>query len=270
MISKALRLSCLATAAIAPALALDTELRLGPDEARLNATLENQHWSNGRIIHDASVGRLAADFRFYDVGVHIDGVLALDGSSSQAITDFETTEITFKVDYLFEVIDICQIIPWVEISSYPFDTGSPRYIWGGVDFWYLTPLQGLEAGASLQYNIADAAPNYKRASPEHHVVGTFGTRYLYQAVPLDTMAFALFDLTSRSYSNFNAGVSNQGLYTFRLGGQMTLPLPWEETWLVGSAQNIWYIDSDVRDSLAMQGRDRSELLFTIGVEWAAE
>jgi len=271
MIQKALGLTCLATvAALTPALALDTELQLGPDEMRINLTLENQQWSNGAMIHDGAVGRTSMDVRWYDVGIHLDGVLVLDGQSSSTITDFETTEITAKIDYLFEIIDIAQIIPWVEVSSYPYDTGSFRYIWAGLDFWYLTPLQGLEAGASLQYNLADATPKSKRAYGEHHVVSTVGARYLYQAAPLDTMAFGLIDIASRSYALHNTGVSNQGLYTFRLGGQVTLPMPWEELWLVGKAQNIWYLDSDIRDSLALAGRDRSELVFSIGLEWAAE
>jgi hypothetical protein len=271
MKTKALGLACLTTAAMSPLAALDVDLQVGPDEARLSAELLNQQWSNNAIINPAATGHLAGDFRWYDIGIHIDGYMALDGGPTSAeIHDFETTDVTLRIDYLFEVEQYVQILPFIEITSYPFFTGSPKYNWLGIDAWYLTPLEGLEVGASVQYNLDDSAPGGKEADPEHHVLVTSGVRYLYQEAPLDVLVWSLLDIGSASYHKATTGADTQGLNTFKMGGRMTLPLPWEETWLYGQAEQIFYVDSEDRSTLKDAGRDRSELVFAVGVEWRAE
>lgn len=270
MTSTALRLTCLATAAITPAIALDINLQTGPDSARITTTLENQQWSNGRIIDDQAVGRLSGAFRWYDVGIRLDGVIALDGRPTDTdIHDFETTEFTLNIDYLIEIEQLMQIRPFIEVTSYPYISGSPKFSWLGLEMWYLTPLEGLETGASIQYNLADSQPGDKAADPDHHVYGEIGVRYFYQEAPLDAVFWNTIGIGNSSYHQVTTGADTQGLTTFNLGGKLTLPLPWEEMWMFGSAENIWYVDSEDREALADASQSRSNLIFKLGVEWRA-
>ncbi len=263
-------LTCLATAALTPIAALDVDLQTGPNEARLAAELLNQHWSNNVVINDASTGHLSGRFRFYDIGLQLDGFLALDGQGDTDVGDFETTEFTARLDYLIEIEQYVQILPFVEVTSHPYDTGRPAYTWIGAEAWYLTPLEGLEAGASIQFNFGDSRGAGKANDPDNQILSTLGVRYFYQEAPLDTLVWLLTDIGNTSMHKAVSGVETRGFQTIKIGGRMTLPLPWEEMWFYGQAENIWYVNSKERDALELAGRDRSELVFALGVEWRAE
>lgn len=274
MNAKVLGLACL-TLTAPVAWALETELQVGPDEFRGGLALANQHWSDGSssVINAASTGIASLDARWYDVGVHIDGYIALDGNPGPAnttITDFETTEVTARFDYLFEVVNIIQVLPFVEATVYPYSLGRTKYNWIGAEAWYLTPVQGLEVGASLQYNLADNTIDDDLGVAEHYWLHEIGVRYFHQEAPLDISAWSVLGLANRAYHKQLSGANTQGATTFDIGGQLTLPLPWESTWTYLSADSIWYVDSDDRHELAKAGRDKAELIFAIGFEYRAE
>lgn len=270
MNSKVLGLACLATLTAPTAWALEKELQIGPDETRAGLELMNQHWSPGAsaVINPSSTGHASADVRWYDVGLHLDGYIALDGnpgSDPAIITDFETTEVTIRLDYLFEVENIVQILPFVEVTNYPFFSGKTKYNWVGAEAWYLTPLEGLELGGSGQFNVADntVEDNVR----EHYWLHTLGARYFYQEAPLDVQAWSLLTLANRAYHEQLSGANTQGITTFNLGGQLTLPLPWESTWTFLKVDSYWYGDSDDRHEMAKAGRDKTELVFSLGIEY---
>lgn len=274
MNTKVLGLACLATLATPAAWALEKELQVGPDELRGGFELLNQHWSPGGavVINPSATGRASLDARWYDVGLHIDGYLALDGNPGNnraVITDLETTEVTARLDYLFEIENILQVLPFIEGTVYPYVKGSTKYNWVGAEAWYLTPLEGLEVGASLQYNLADntIASTPSVSVSEHYWLHTFGVRYFYQEAPLDLSGWGLLNLANRAYHRQVTGANTQGATTFNLGGQLTLPLPWDSTWTFLKVDSYWYVDSDDRKALFAAGRDKTELVFALGFEY---
>lgn len=269
MNTKVLGLACIATLTAPAAWGLEKELQVGPDELRGNLELMNQHWSPGAsaVINPSSTGHASGDYRFYDVGVHVDGYMALDGNPGSGplnITDFETTEITGRLDYLFEVENIVQVLPFIELTAYPFFDGKSKYNWIGIEGWYMTPLEGLELGGSMQYNLAD---NTISGVNEHYVLTDLGARYFHQEAPLDVSAWSVLEIANRAYNRQLSGANYQGATTFNLGGQATLPLPWESTWTYLKVDSYWYVDSVERKELAKAGRDKTELVFALGFEY---
>ena len=103
MKSKILGLACFASlAALGTAQAVETELQVGPDEFRVGGELLNKHYSHGRVIHPDVTSHGSLDFRWYDVGIHLDGYIVLDGAPGPrdtVINDFEMTEVTGRLDY---------------------------------------------------------------------------------------------------------------------------------------------------------------------------
>lgn len=265
----ALGLTCLTTA-MTSVVALDVDLKLGPNEAVITSELLNQHWSNNVLRNDSATGHLGGSFRFFNIGIKVDGYLALDGHSQEEIGDFEVTEMSLRIDYLIKMEQYFQILPFFEMSSYPYDSGRPAFVWAGAEGWYLTPLEGLEAGASMRFNLADSRSDAKAADPDNHAVITMGARYLYQEAPLDAMGWLLTDIANRAFHLATTGTETRGIQTVKLGGRLTLPLPWEEMWLYGQAENIWFVHPTERDHMRDTGQDRSVLTFALGVEWRAE
>jgi len=268
MNTKVLGLACIATLTAPAAWGLEKELQVGPDELRGTLELMNQHWSPGAsaVINPSSTGRASVDYRVYDVGVHIDGYLALDGNpGDDEITDFETTELTARFDYLFEVENILQVLPYLEFTVYPYVTGKSKYNWLGIEGWYLTPVEGLELGLSVQYNLKDNTVD--DSVSDHYVKTDIGARYFKQQAPLDLSGWSILTLGSRAYHEQLSGAYHQGATTFNLGGQATLPLPWESTWTFLKVDSYWYIDNDIREAFATAGRDRTELIFALGIEY---
>jgi hypothetical protein len=271
MNTKVIGLACLATLTAPSAWALEKELQVGPDELRGDLELLSQHWSPGAsaVINPSATGHVSVDARWYDVGVHLDGYGALDGNpgGDKAITDFETTEVTGRIDYLFEVENIVQVLPFVEATVYPYAMGKTKYNWVGAEGWYMTPAEGLEVGASIQYNVAD---NTIDTGNEHYWVHNLGARYIYQEAPLDFQGWGLLGMANRAYHRQMTGADIQGATTLDLGGQLTLPLPWTSTWTFLKVDNYWYVRSDDRHELAKAGRDKTELVFSIGFEYSPQ
>ncbi len=271
MNSKILGLACLASLTAGTAQALETELQIGPDEFRAGGELLNKHYSHGRVIHPDVTSHGSVDFRWYDVGIHIDGYIVLDGAPGpreEVISDLETTEITGRLDYLFEIENYVQVLPFIEATVYPYAQGATKFNWVGADVWYMLPLEGIELGGSAQYNLADNTD--PEIDHEHHWLGSFGSRQFYQDAPIDLAFWQVVNLASRSYHRLTTGADKQGLTTIDLGAKLTMPLPWHETWAFLKAEGHFYVNSEDREALEASGGDKNELVIGIGFEYRAE
>jgi hypothetical protein len=279
MNDKALGLACLASLAAPAAMALDTDLAIaGRDTVIIGDELMNKHWSEGRVRVDDVSNHAYGDLRFYDVGLHVDGVMALAGDDTPApgldnddkISSFETTEVTLKLDYLLEVENIVQILPYLETTVYPNVNGRTPFNWIGTEAWFMLPLEGIELGGSAQYNLTDQTDTANTSGGHHHWLFTVGAREFWQDAPLDLMLWQTVDLASRSYHRDTVGSDQQGITTVNLGAKATLPLPYEEMWAFLKVEGHWYVTSDDKDALDLQGRDNSEVIIGIGIEYRSE
>ena len=272
MKSKILGLACFASlAAIGTAQAVETELQVGPDEFRVGGELLNKHYSHGGVIHPDVTSHGSLDFRWYDVGIHLDGYIVLDGAPGPrdtVINDFEMTEVTGRLDYLIEIENYVQILPFVEATVYPYNQGATKFNWIGTDVWYMLPWEGIEVGGSAQYNVADnTEPEIRH---DNHWLGSIGSRQFYQDAPIDLAFWQVVNMASRSYHEITSGADKQGLTTLDLGGKLTMPLPWHETWAFLKAEGHFYINSEDREALEASGGDKNELVIGIGFEYRAE
>lgn len=263
---RAIGFACLATFSAGSAAALDTELQLGPDEIVVGAEVINTHFTQGVNRHDDATVHGRAQLRWWDVGLRLDGYVALDDNKHRVpdVTFGEGTEFTARLDYLFEIVDIIQILPFAEISIYPDISGRAPFNWVGVETWYMLPWEGLELGASAQYNLTD---QFRDNIHDNHWLLSFGGRQFYQAAPVDLRFWEVVNVGSRSYHEVTSGVTNQGLTTVEFGAKATLPLPWDQMWgFVRIEAHVW-LDSDDRDALKEQGREPSEVIFGVGAEF---
>lgn len=277
---KVLGLACLATFAAAPAFAAEPVLQTSSPELdqvqlRASAELLNKHWSPSasQVLHHDATGHGSFSMRWFDVGVHLDGYMVLDGDSGprdQVTNDFEITEMTGRLDYLLEVENYIQILPFLEATVYPFQQGTTRFNWLGAELWYLTPIEGIEVGGSAQYNLADNGTGIYENLDDNYWLGRFGVRQFWQDAPIDLAAWQMVGVANRAYHRMMTGTDTQGITTVDLGARLTMPLPWEELWASLKVEGIWYADSDDRRALYEAGEDRAELVFAIGMEWRAE
>jgi hypothetical protein len=267
--SQVLGWACIATLSASTASALETELQLGEtDNIVAGVELLNKHYTNEAVRHDDVTAHGYANVRWYDIGLTLDGYLAVDGAISPTtdVDTGETSEVTARLDYLFEITDIAQIIPFFEATAYPNDTGRGRFHWLGTDGWYMFPwAEGLEFGASAAYNLNDEV---ETGLHEHHWIGSVGSRYFWQDAPIDMMAWGLLNLGSRSYHEITSGTDNQGFTTANIGGKITLPLPYDAWWTFLRLEGNWWLDSEDRDSIRSFGGDPSEIIIGIGAEFS--
>jgi hypothetical protein len=258
--------ACIATLSASTASALETDLQQGPDEVVAGGELLNIHYTHQVNHHEDVTAHGYVDYRFWDVGVHFDGYMAVDGNKNETpeVKSFETTEVTGRLDYLMEIPDMLQVLPFVEVTAYPNITGKAPFYWLGAESWYMLPWEGLEVGASAQYNLQDET---NTARQEHHWIGAIGGRQFFQDAPLDLSFWEVFNLGSRSYHEISSGTDKQGLTTLNLGAKATLPLPWDDLWTFLRLEGNWWLNGDDRDSIEAAGRDASEVIIGIGVEY---
>lgn len=208
-LSPVLATVCLATMSIGAASAVETELQLGPDDLRIGAELVNKHYDQGVIRNDnvTAIGHL--DWRMWDVGIHADWYMAVNGDKAANISAGETTQVTLGVDYLFEMEDVFQVIPHYEFTTYPDWVEQPYKSdqhWLGVDGWYLLPWPGLEVGGGLDYNpfYNGETDEYKArgGSGGHALRGAIAARQFYQNAPLDIAFYQVLNFGNGEYKRF--------------------------------------------------------------------
>jgi hypothetical protein len=273
-LSPVLATVCLATMTISAATAVETELQTGPDMFRVGAELVNKHYDQGLIRNDnvTAVGHL--DARFWDIGVHSDWYLAINGDRERDISAGETTQINLGVDYLIEIPRYFQIIPHYEFTAYPNWVDVPYkddQHWLGVDGWYLLPWDGLEVGASFDYN-----PFYNAEKDEylarggaggHALRGALAARQMYQNAPLDLTFYQVLNFGNGEYKRFLVGDEDEGLTTLDLGVLYVSPFYLENLWVTARLEAHFWLESDDRRALQAQNRETAEVLIGIGFEY---
>jgi len=271
MKTNVLGLACLASLA-APAMAAEPELQQshGDNGTDAKASLEvlNIHNTYDVTRHDDVTAKGHFTGRYWDIGVHLDTYMALDGNPGTTADSFEVTEFTGRLDYLFEMEGYFQILPFYQGTVFPDINGRARFNWLGTEAWYMTPLEGLEVGGQVAYNLHDDGAT--DGGNEHHWWSYVGGRYFYQDAPLDLVTWANVGLGSRSYHEISSGTTKQGLTTVNIGAKATLPLPWEETWAFLRVEGIWWPNHDDQESMRSAGQDPNEIVIGVGAEWHME
>jgi hypothetical protein len=273
-LSPVLATVCLATMSIGAASAVETELQLGPDDLRIGAELVNKHYDQGVIRNDnvTAVGHL--DWRFWDIGLHADWYMAVNGDKAADITAGETTQITLGVDYLFEMEDVFQIIPHYEFITYPHWVEGPYkddQHWIGVDAWYLLPWPGIEVGGGIDYN-----PFYNGEQDEymarggsggHALRGAIAARQFYQNAPLDIAFYQVLNFGNGEYKRFLVGDEDEGLTTFDIGIRYVAPFFLNQLWMTARLEAHFWLEADDRRMLDDANRNTAEVLIGVGFEW---
>lgn len=232
--------------------AVEQQLQLGPDVYTIRGGIYSQHIDKGGQRSEKATLHALAGIRYMNIGLQGEGWLALQDDDDRNVDAGDNTEIRLRLDYLLEEESYFQILPFLETSFYPSlpsDVEEP--MWLGVDAWYLLPWEGVEAGGSLQFDLDD---NYG-------VYGSFAMREFYQNSPFDLMAWQALNWGDGDFHEAWTGSDDFGLTTLELGVEVTLPMPWENTWVSLSGEgHIWLMDED-RDRL----EDDSHLVFGLSV-----
>lgn len=232
----------LSLAALATATAADTELRLGPAELILGTELANVQVEHSATRVDDAVLRPYVQGRFWNIGIDAEVWLALGDDQDADIDTGELTEAAFRVDYLFEFPEIFQLLPFYQNHTYVEldpDGEVEDAHWLGLDFWYLSPFEGLEFGGTLAFDAGD----------EYGWYSAVGARQFYQNRPLDLATWQMLSFGDHDYHGWTSGADEAGLTSFELGAEATLPMPWQDTWAgVRAEVHVWLQDDD-RDAL---------------------
>lgn len=273
-LSPVLATVCLATMTLGTAAAVETELQLGPDDFRVGAELVNKHYDQGIIRNDnvTAVGHLNA--RFWDIGVHADWYLAVNGDREKDITAGETTQINLGVDYLFEMEDIFQIIPHYEFITYPNWVEQPYkedQHWLGVDGWYLLPWPGIEVGGGVDYNPfyngQEQAYRAYGGSGGHALRAALAARQFYQNAPLDIAFYEVLNFGNGEYKRFLVGDEDEGLTTLDIGVRYVAPFFLDKLWMTAKLEAHFWLEADDREMMREADRPSTEVLIGVGFEY---
>jgi hypothetical protein len=221
-------LTTLLTVAWAPsAAAIDTDLRQPGDSTTAELNIQNKHLNGGAPLHDDVVLEGALDIRRYEFGLRLDAIMALGKSvdgidgTTDTVGFGEVVELKFRGDYLYETGNI-QLIPYLETSLYPAygTTLIDEPWWAGAELWYLMPFEGWEIGASFAGDLGG----------NHGVQGSVASRQFWQQAPLDVRLWQAVNLGSQEYHEWTSGAKHSGFTDFEVGGELTIPLPYEGAW----------------------------------------
>ncbi len=278
-LSPVLATACLASltaVAYAETEPLNPELQKGPDDFIFTGELLNKDYDQGRIDNNNVTAHGGITGRFFDVGVHLDGYLAVGGDNNltPSVKSGETTRIDLGADYLIEMKDQFQIIPHYQFETYPNLPNIPYkddQHWFGIDGWYLLPWPGLEVGTGFDYNpFYNSDSNAYRGNgglSGHDFRWSVGGRQFLQHSPLDLTFWELINLGNASYKEFVVGDSKTGFTTLDLGVKYTAPFYLNEIWTVVRLEAHFWLEHKDRDILRAQGKDTTEIVIGLGFEY---
>ena len=220
--------------------AVEQQLQLGPDNFNLRGGFLSEQVDKGATRSNEPVAYGLASIRYMNIGFQGEMWLALQDDDSLNVDAGDNTEIRFRLDYLFEKEDFYQIIPHLETSYYPsLPSSVEEPMWLGVDGWYLTQWEGIEIGGSLDYDM----------NSEYGLYGSFASRQFYQNSPVDIMTWQALNFGDSDFHEAYSGSDSAGFTTLELGVDITLPMPWENTWLTFSLEAHTWLMSDDRDRI---------------------
>jgi hypothetical protein len=269
---------------------IDPELQLVPDDLVLRGEVLSKLIDQGRTRVDDATAHFGGDGRLgwegagskQGIGAHVNSYFALgeDQSQNPKVAPGECVELEGKIDYIYEAMDegdvpFFQIIPHYEFITYPNAAIRQNYLkwrqsWVGADFWWCTPLDGVEVGGGADWTLAGEPRLFR---------GAFGAREFYQDAPFDLATWQLLNGGNKAFKHFFGGDGTQppitdvekgGFTTLDVGGKVTLPLPWSEFWTYTQADWIYWVDSKDRQNLQKRGEDVGSFVIAVGVEWRPE
>lgn len=279
--------------AILPAMEIEQAIA---DDFFIGADLQSKQYDQGIVRNDDAVLHERLGARYWDIGLTLDAwqVLGEDlalprtttrGNVPQRASNGETTQFNARLDYLIELKNYFQLLPFVEWVAYPNIPDVPLkddqwYI--GLDGWYMTPLTGVELGGSISYDpFYDVKANVHGAggwSSNHLLRGSFGAREFYQRAPIDLTFWQMFNFGNENYNRMVNGGDNAdpgylsdnndtGFNLLDIGAQAFIPLPWKEWWLTMKLEGHFWLENDERERMADAGKDTKEWIVAVGVRW---
>jgi hypothetical protein len=282
-LSPVLATVCLATMTIGSVTAMDTDLQSGPSDFKVGVELANKHYDQGVIRNDNVTAIGHFDARFWDIGLHADYYMAINSDNAtdslgwqpEPISAFESTQLNLGVDYLFEIQDLFQFIPHYNFTAYPNWHEQPYKLdqhWLGLDAWWLTPIQGVELGANVDFN-----PVYNSRRDENSGSGgnhghdfrtAIAAREFIQEAPLDVSFYQVLNFANGTYKSSFYGMDDEGgVTTFDLGLRYVAPFYLNEFWLTARLEGHFWLENDDRETLRQAGQNTAEVIMAVGFEW---
>lgn len=285
--------ACLASLSVVAMPAMETEQAI-PDDFQVGVDLQSKQYDQGIVRNnDATLHERVAG-RWYDVGLSLDLWQSLGedkslpyrstrGNMPQRAAPLETIDVNLRLDYLIEMKNYFQILPFVQWINYPDLKDVPLkddQYYLGLDAWWMTPVQGVELGGSMSYdpfyNVHTNTHGASGWSNDHLLRGSFGAREFVQADSFDLSFWQMFNFGNENYNRFVGGGNNMvhpndgwdtGFNVFDLGAQAIMPLLWKDWWLTTKLEGHFWIESDERDRVEAQGKDTKEWVISVGVRW---
>jgi hypothetical protein len=284
-LSTSLATVALATFTMGGACAVETELAKGPDDFLVGVDLLSKHYDQGRVLNDGVTAKGTIQGRYYDVGLKVDSYMVLGEELNNPYTGNRntfgtTTQFDAKLDYLIEVENLLQVIPYYQWVSYPNLGNVPHsdqqhYL--GVDAWWLTPLQGVELGGGVAYNPFYNADENKYGTgggaSNHDFKAGLGAREFYQHAPVDLVFWQLFNFGNQQYKQFTDPFNTtggRGITTLDLGVKLTQPLFMKDLWTTLSLEGHFWLEKSDRTALRAANIDPNEIILSVGVEYHPE
>lgn len=232
--------------------ALDPELRLGPHEVVAGLDLRSKLVDNGGLRHNDVVTRAYGRGRFHGVGLQLDAFIAVGNDHLRDTDAGEIPQMSVRIDYLIDM-PWFQMIPRYTMITYPAFSNVDEAHWLGLDAWVLLPWEGVEAGASVDFDLDD---NYGWHA-------AIGSRQFLQTSGIDLHAWQLLNYGSSDYHQYLGAGDRRGLTTLNLGGKVTVPLPFIHSWITAGLDGHWWLNS--RDRAAVE--NSTELIMSFGFEF---
>lgn len=288
-----LGVACLASLSVAAMPAMETDQAI-PDDYYIGADLQSKMYDQGIVRNDDATLHERASVRWWDVGLSLDLWQSIGedkllpytsrrGNQPQRSKTLETIDCNVRLDYLIEMKDYFQILPFVQWINYPNLPDVPLkddqwYL--GLDAWWLTPIQGVEIGGSFSYDpFYDVKTDTHGAGgwSSHHLLrGSFGSRQFVQVAPIDLSFWQVFNYGNENYNRYIGGGDNMrytrdgwdtGFNVFDVGAQAIMPMPWKDWWLTMKLEGHFWIEQDERERVSNMGHDSKEWVISVGVRW---
>lgn len=290
-----LSMACLASLTVTSLSAMETELALA-DDYYIGGELLNKQYDQGIIrnndvtLHERAAGRL------WDIGLSLDLWQAIGedtpltrkstrGNVPQRAKFGQTTQCNIRFDYLIEMKNYFQILPYVQWINYPNlrDVPLKDNQWNtGLDLWYMTPFKGVEIGANVQYNPfydVKSDNNGLGGWSSHHLLsGAFGSRQFLQWAPIDLSLWQMINYGNENQNRMIGGGNNldpffardgwkTGFNMFDLGAMLIYPMPWKDWSLTMRAEGHFWMEHYQREMLSDANVSTKEFVIAIGMRW---
>jgi hypothetical protein len=279
----------LALCAAGSAAALDHEFAHAPLVVGSAATMETPEYFAGIdgsfkskvtddyvVVADDSALYLAGQARAYGLGIALETDWAVGQSTDYSRpgnrnNPGELLRTEVKIDWVLEMRDprdanipLLQIIPHFNYITYPNQAPigdsylKYRQRWLGVDAWWALPVEGVELGGGVEYNVSEAF-RAKR--------GGIGARELLHYNAVELSGWQLVNLASADYRNLIGGADSVGVTTAVLGGRATVPMFVADVYGFVELEGSYWLSKTIRENFAAAGMDSGNVVLSVGLNW---